>query len=75
MSTKLVFVFLVLYLWNALGVYGEESEGQEEKDEQHSPWYMGLFWNLLGYATVIVPGAIIIRLVKNSNFNENGGQG
>ena len=73
MNAKVVFVLhLVLHLWNATGVYAV-SEGQEQKDDR-SPWYIGLFWNLLGYATVIVPGAIVIRLVKNSNFNESGGQ-
>lgn len=43
------------------------------KSEQ-TLWYTSLFWNLLGYATVIIPGALIIRAVKNSTFNESGGE-
>ena len=37
-------------------------------------WIMNLSWNLLGYATIIIPGAFIIRMLKNSNFNERSGK-
>jgi hypothetical protein len=60
-------------LWNTSVLAYGQTEGEEVKYER-PPWYIGLFWNLLGYATVIIPGAIIIRLVKNSNFNENAGE-
>ena len=62
----------LLCFWNA-SVASEGTVGKEGKYER-PPWYIGLFWNLLGYATVIIPGAIIIRLVRNSNFNETSGE-
>ena len=68
---KSVVLLLLVYFWNISVAHGElESPG---KKYDRPPWYIGLFWNMLGYATVIVPGAIIIRLVKNSNFNESAG--
>jgi hypothetical protein len=34
---------------------------------------VNLCWNILGYATIVLPCAIVIRMVKNSNFKERGG--
>ena len=64
----------VVLLFLAFISYGSVVRGDtgDEKYERR-PWYFGLFWNLLGYATVIVPGAIIIRMVKKSNFKDSGG--
>ncbi|EDO46818.1 predicted protein [Nematostella vectensis] len=27
-------------------------------------------WNVVGYATIVIPAAVVIRMIKNSNFNE-----
>lgn len=37
-------------------------------------WLTNLAWNLFGYATLIVPGIVIIRMIKNSSFNERAGE-
>ena len=36
-------------------------------------WFISLGWNLIGYATIIIPAAFLIRMVKNSSFNEKEG--
>ena len=51
------------------------SSGQNaEVDTRNDSWIENLMWNLLGYATIIVPAAFIIRMLKNSNFNERSGK-
>ena len=53
----------------------EASSGQNaEVDARNDSWIENLMWNLLGYATIIVPAAFIIRMLKNSNFNERSGK-
>ena len=53
----------------------EASSGQNvEVDTRNDGWIENLMWNLLGYATIIVPAAFIIRMLKNSNFNERSGK-
>lgn len=42
--------------------------------KQSGFWFNNLLWNILGYATLVVPFAIVIRIVKNSNFKERGGR-
>ena len=51
----------------------EASSGQNAEVDNDS-WIENLMWNLLGYATIIVPAAFIIRMLKNSNFNERSGK-
>ena len=73
----------------ALAIYGvkviaEDSSGVNEGEKEASSgenktsssdnWVENLTWNLLGYATIIIPGAFIIRMLKNSNFNEKSGK-
>ena len=36
-------------------------------------WIVRLAYNLLGYATVFVPGAIIINYLRKIKYNETGG--
>ena len=67
-------------------VIGEETVGITEDDNETSAketvreastsdnWVVNLSWNLLGYATIIIPAAFIIRMLKNSNFNERSGK-
>lgn len=62
----------VLFLCNAAVVDGSLNDFGTKYDRP--PWYISLFWNLLGYATIIVPGALIVRAVKNSNFYERSGE-
>ena len=53
----------------------EASSGQNaEVDTRNDSWIENLMWNLLGYATIIVPSACIISMLKNSNFNERSGK-
>ena len=54
----------------------EEATGQEKEvqakavKEEKDIWFMSLGWNLLGYATIIVPAALIIRFVKTSGWKD-----
>ena len=51
----------------------DASSGQNvEVDTRSDSWIENLMWNLLGYATIIVPSAFIIRMLKNSNFERSG---
>ena len=53
----------------------EASSGQNvEVDTRNDGWIENLMWSLLAYATIIVPSALIIRMLKNSNFNERSGK-
>ena len=62
----------------ALGDTGNQkkaSSGQNvQADTRNDSWIENLMWNLLGYATIILPSAFIIRMLKNSNFNERSGK-
>ena len=53
---------------------GKEASGGEDKTSSSDNWVESLSWNLLGYATVILPAAFIIHMLKNSNFNERSGK-
>ena len=86
---KSISVHLIAVLLLALTIYGahvkgdealgdtenqkEASSGQNAEVDNDS-WIENLMWNLLGYATIIVPAAFIIRMLKNSNFNERSGK-
>ena len=86
---KSISVHLIAVLLLALTIYGahvkgdealgdtenqkDPSSGQNVEVDNHS-WIENLMWNLLGYATIIVPLACIISMLKNSNFNERSGK-
>ncbi|XP_002741355.1 adenosine 3'-phospho 5'-phosphosulfate transporter 1-like [Saccoglossus kowalevskii] len=38
-------------------------------------WVFRLFLNLAGYASIIIPAALVIKYIKNSNILEKGGLG
>jgi len=74
---------LAIYGIQVKGVVALESSEREKETsslEETAPeaandsWVESLAWNLLGYATIIVPAAVIIRMLKNSNFNEQSGK-
>ena len=82
-----VAVFLLALVIHGVKVKGEETIGDSEsqskeassgQDVEHvassDNWIVNLTWNLLGYATIIIPAAFIIRMLKNSNFNERSGK-
>ena len=86
---KSISVHLLAVLLLALTIYGAHVKGDEElgdtenqkeaSSEQNvevdnDSWIENLMWNLLGYAKIIVPSACIIRMLKNSNFNERSGK-
>ena len=86
---KSISVHLIAVLLLALTIYGAHVKGDEAlgyTDNQKDPssgqnvevdndsWIENLMWNLLGYATIIVPSACIISMLKNSNFNERSGK-
>lgn len=52
----------------------KEASGGENNTSSSDNWVENLSWNLLGYATIIIPAAFIIRMLKNSNFNEKSGK-
>ena len=60
----------------SLGVTEGEKEASdgENKTSSSDNWVENLSWNLLGYATIIIPAAFIIRMLQNSNFNERSGR-
>lgn len=51
-----------------------EETGQDGAANSEDSWVESLMWNLLGYATIIVPSALVIRVLKNSNFNKKSGK-
>ena len=51
-----------------------EETVQDGAANSEDSWVESLMWNLLGYATIIVPSALVIRVLKNSNFNEKSGK-
>lgn len=79
-------VLLLALATYGVQVIGEESLGVTDGDKETSAgetaqktpssdnWVENLTWNLLGYATIIIPAAFIIRMLKNSNFNERSGK-
>ena len=86
---KSISVHLIAVLLLALTIYGAHVKGDEalgDTENQKDPssgqnvevdndsWIENLMWNLLGYATIIVPLACIISMLKNSNFNERSGK-
>ena len=86
---KSISVHLIAVLLLALTIYGAHVKGDEalgDTENQKDPssgqnvevdndsWIENLMWNLLGYATIIVPSACIISMLKNSNFNERSGK-
>ena len=86
---KSISVHLIAVLLLALTIYGAHVKGDEalgDTENQKEPssgqnvevdndsWIEHLMWNLLGYATIIVPSACIISMLKNSNFNERSGK-
>lgn len=82
---RVAFLLLALATYG-VQVIGEESLGVTEGEEETSAgktvgeasnsgnWVESLSWNLLGYATIIIPGSFIISMLKNSNFNERSGK-
>lgn len=81
-----VAVFLLALAIYGVQVKGELALESNEREKETSSlgetaagaandsWVESLAWNLLGYATIIVPAAVIIRMLKNSNFNERSGK-
>ena len=52
----------------------KEASGEEHKTSRSDNWVENLSWNLFGYATMIIPAAFVIHMIKNSNFNERSGK-
>ncbi|KAL5008405.1 hypothetical protein ScPMuIL_013986 [Solemya velum] len=57
------------------GVLGEESTAPDGGDGLMDFWIVRLLTNLMGYATIFVPGYLLIRYFRNVRFNETGGNG
>ena len=82
MGGKFVELCIALSICVVAVVFAQETDDnsstlQQDQDKSNAKtaddnWVVDLAWNLLGYATLVVPGAIIIRMIKNSNFNERG---
>lgn len=80
---RLAFLLLALATYSVQVIGEEEAPGVTEGEKEtragettpnSGNWIESLTWNLLGYATIIIPGAFIIRMLKNSNFNERSGK-
>ena len=82
---RIAVLLLALTIYGA-HVKGDEALGDTENqknassrqnvevDTRSDSWIANLMWNLLGYETVIIPFALIILMVKNSNLNERSGK-
>ena len=70
--------FVGLFLLNVFlpCVLGTESSQAEVKvDVAYMDfWVVRLGLNLLGYATIFVPGIILVRYLRKINFNETAGK-
>ena len=85
MAAKISFIiaiFLVLLLWCSLCSCDDKdsttassslSNSESLKMDGRDFWVFNFLWNILGYATIILPFALLIRMVKHSNFKERGG--
>ncbi|KAK3093753.1 hypothetical protein FSP39_019702 [Pinctada imbricata] len=71
--------FVGLFIANLIlpCVLGTESSTEEVKGpgSYMDFWVVRLALNLVGYATIFVPGIIIVRYLRKINFNENAGPG
>ena len=72
-STALGLIFFLI----PYCIVGQGSEaGTDEKKEGslEDIWIVRLCLNLMGYATIFVPGAILIRYLRQSKYNETAGE-
>ena len=72
-STALGLIFFLI----PYCIVGQGSEaGTDEKKEGslEDIWIIRLCLNLMGYATIFVPGAILIRYLRQSKYNETAGE-
>lgn len=63
----------------ALGVTDGEKETSAGETTGHKSscsdsWFESLTCNLLGYATIIIPGSFILRMLRNSNLSARSGK-
>ena len=73
LSTALGLVFfLIPYCIVGQGV--DSSPGEKKEDALEDIWIFRLCLNLMGYATIFVPGAILIRYLRQSKYNETAGE-
>ncbi|KAK6181599.1 hypothetical protein SNE40_009422 [Patella caerulea] len=77
--TAIILVTLLLGLLPYL-IGGEESVLSKNRTGNVEPtildfWIARLVLNILGYATFFVPGALIVRYLKNIKYNESAGPG
>ncbi|KAH3851452.1 hypothetical protein DPMN_093934 [Dreissena polymorpha] len=56
-------------------IFGKESQMLNGQETLMDLWYVRLFVNLLGYATIFVPGYILIRYLRKVRFDETAGPG
>ncbi|KAL8610954.1 hypothetical protein ACOMHN_042570 [Nucella lapillus] len=52
-----------------------ESGSTSEEGSYMDIWIVRLMLNILGYATIFVPGAILIRYLRQTKYNETAGPG
>ncbi|XP_050405419.2 adenosine 3'-phospho 5'-phosphosulfate transporter 1 isoform X2 [Patella vulgata] len=77
--TAIILVMLLLGMLPYL-IGGEESKLSKNLTVNVEPsildfWIARLILNILGYATFFVPGALIVRYLKNIKYNESAGPG
>lgn len=53
--------------------FGSEKEGNEVNSFNGS-WIFRLLLNLLGYATILIPGYVIFKFVKKTKYLERSGK-
>ncbi|XP_033123861.1 adenosine 3'-phospho 5'-phosphosulfate transporter 1-like [Anneissia japonica] len=52
-----------------------KSEVNQTKDQWTDFWVVRLFFNIVGYASVIFPAWIVIKYIRSSGYLEKGGHG
>ena len=72
-TTGLVLVFFLIPYY-ILGQGSESSTGGKTEDGVEDILIVRLFLNLMGYATIFVPGAILIRYLRQAKYNETASE-
>ncbi|XP_041351545.1 adenosine 3'-phospho 5'-phosphosulfate transporter 1-like isoform X2 [Gigantopelta aegis] len=63
------------YVIFAQNVLGPDSTPATPGDSWFDFWLFRLAINILGYATIFVPGALVVRYLKQTKYNETAGPG
>ena len=72
-TTGLIFV-LFLIPYTILGQASHSDSPGTGEEEWTDIWIVRLALNIMGYATIFVPGALLIRYLRQVKYNETAGE-